>query len=71
MGYSTAVSVADVVAFYQNEMAAAGYTYAEGESFVTDTTASLTFTGESGTVNVTASENNGVTSVAILSDTGE
>jgi len=71
MGYSTAVSVADVVAFYQDEMAAAGYTYAEGESFITDTAASLTFTGESGTVNVTASENNGVTSVAILSDTGE
>ncbi|MBK8987125.1 MAG: hypothetical protein IPM39_13780 [Chloroflexi bacterium] len=70
IGYSTTLPPADVIAFYQEAMADAGYTYAEGQSFITDSAASLTFDGSSGAVSVTISDSNGVTSVAILYETG-
>ncbi|MBP7592167.1 MAG: hypothetical protein KBA85_11215 [Chloroflexi bacterium] len=71
MGYTTAVPLADAIAFYQNAMAEAGYTYSEDSSFISDQAASLTFNGEAGAVSVTLSETDGVTSVTILYDASQ
>jgi len=71
MGYSVNMPLADVIAFYQEQMPAAGYTYAEDQSFIADEAASLSFTGDSGTALVTLSETDGVTSVTILADSGQ
>ena len=69
VSYMTAVSAAEAIEFYQNAMAEAGYTYVEDSSFISDTTAFLNFSGESGAVTVTISEDSGQTSITILAET--
>ncbi len=72
MSYSTAVSAEDAITFYQEAMAEAGYTFAEDESFITTGLANLVFNSETlGAVSISISENNGVTSIAVLSETNE
>lgn len=50
------VSVADAAAFYQTEMVAAGYTADEDSTFITDTSAILSFAKDGKNVTVTISE---------------
>lgn len=50
------VSVADAAAFYQTEMVAAGYTADEDSTFITDTSAVLSFAKDGKNVTVTISE---------------
>lgn len=69
--YTTAVSLAEAQEFYQNTMAEMGYTYSEDESFITDTSAFLTFNGEDGAVNINLGAVDGKVSITILYESGE
>jgi hypothetical protein len=66
--YTTAVSVAEAIEFYQNAMAELGYTYSEDDSFVTDDSAILTFNQDGEVVNVSISEIDSETSITVISE---
>jgi hypothetical protein len=68
--YKIGAPLADVVAFYDGEMAALGYTPAE-EQMVFEETAILTYSQEGKTVNVTITEDDDLVSVLITSEGGE
>lgn len=67
--YETEAPVADVIAFYEEEMVALGYE-ASADQFTSEDTAIMTFTREGvPDVTVTASADGGTTSVLITSET--
>lgn len=67
--YETEASVADVIAFYEEEMAALGYETSP-DQFTSEDTAIMTFSQEGRPdVTVTASEDAGITSVLITGET--
>lgn len=68
ISYTTAVSVADAIEFYQNEMAELGYTYSEDDSFIFGSTALLVFNNDTGSVSINISEGDGETSVTIFAE---
>jgi hypothetical protein len=65
--YTTQSAVEDVVAFYQEEMPAAGWSE-EDQSFISGEVAMLSFSKDGGTATVSISADDGTTTVAIMTE---
>ena len=63
--YKTTATMADVVAFYQEEMAAAGWEYSEDDSMIDEEIASLSFSKDGDTANLMVSTSEEVTDVTL------
>jgi hypothetical protein len=63
--YKTASKIADVVAFYQKEMAAAGWQVQADQSSITEETATLSFSKNTDTANLLVSISDHVTNVIL------
>ncbi|MFQ5418804.1 MAG: hypothetical protein ACE5EY_00430 [Anaerolineae bacterium] len=71
INYNSGHSVKDAVAFYDTELADQGWTKNEGDSFVTDTSAIMSYTQDNVTLSLIINdEGDGTISVTIIADDG-
>jgi hypothetical protein len=73
VSYTSETAVADVIAFYDTEMMALGYTQNTESSYIAEDTGILTYANEDGeevSITIAKDSASGLTTVTILSDPG-